>query len=316
MSTKKVLVDTDIGPDCDDVAALAMMNIYANRGMCEILGIGHCTSNPYGAGTIDTINLYYGHENIPIGTYYGANFLTDEACMKYNRHLTQTMPNRYKDSQPEPAVKMYRRILAEQEEHSVEFVAIGPLNNLSDLLNSAPDEVSPLSGVQLVGKKVIRLVSMAGVFPCADMKQREKNKQITGKSIYEHEEYNVMCDVAAAQNVVDKWPTPRVFLGFEAGLVETCGILQKTAPQDHPVRVAYQLYTENGYRFSWDLLTMEYAIDVNCGHYKTSALGRVMFDNMGRTQWLEDVDGVDRFVEWAAPEEKIASDINSLLQNG
>lgn len=61
---------------------------------------------------------------------------------------------------------------------------------------------------------------------------------------------------------------------------------------------------------------MEYAIDVNCGHYKTSALGRVMFDNMGRTQWLEDVDGVDRFVEWAAPEEKIASDINSLLQNG
>ena len=36
MSTKKVLVDTDIGPDCDDVAALAMMNIYANRGMCEI----------------------------------------------------------------------------------------------------------------------------------------------------------------------------------------------------------------------------------------------------------------------------------------
>lgn len=197
-----------------------------------------------------------------------------------------------------------------------EFVAIGPLNNLSDLLNSAPDEVSPLSGVQLVGKKVIRLVSMAGVFPCADMKQREKNKQITGKSIYEHEEYNVMCDVAAAQNVVDKWPTPRVFLGFEAGLVETCGILQKTAPQDHPVRVAYQLYTENGYRFSWDLLTMEYAIDVNCGHYKTSALGRVMFDNMGRTQWLEDVDGVDRFVEWAAPEEKIASDINSLLQNG
>ena len=64
---------------------------------------------------------------------------------RYNRHLTQTMPNRYKDSQPEPAVKMYRRILAEQEEHSVAFVAIGPLNNLSDLLNSAPDEVSPLS---------------------------------------------------------------------------------------------------------------------------------------------------------------------------
>ena len=55
---KNIILDTDIGPDCDDAAALAMLNLYADQGLCRILGITHCTSNPYGAGTIDAINLY------------------------------------------------------------------------------------------------------------------------------------------------------------------------------------------------------------------------------------------------------------------
>ena len=49
MNITKILIDTDIGPDCDDTAAIAMLNIYSNQGKCEILGIAHCTSNPYGA---------------------------------------------------------------------------------------------------------------------------------------------------------------------------------------------------------------------------------------------------------------------------
>ena len=45
---KNIILDTDIGPDCDDAAALAMLNLYADQGLCRILGITHCTSNPYG----------------------------------------------------------------------------------------------------------------------------------------------------------------------------------------------------------------------------------------------------------------------------
>ena len=78
MISKNILIDTDIGPVCDDVAALAMLNIYANRGLCRILGIGHCTSNPYGAGTIDAICHYYGHPDVTIGTYRAPGFLCDE----------------------------------------------------------------------------------------------------------------------------------------------------------------------------------------------------------------------------------------------
>ena len=95
MGTKNIIIDTDIGPDCDDVGALAMLNIYANQGLCRILGVSHCTSNPYGAGTIDVINRYYGRPDVAIGTYYGEGFLTDEVCMRYNRFITTHFPNRY-----------------------------------------------------------------------------------------------------------------------------------------------------------------------------------------------------------------------------
>ena len=92
---KNIILDTDIGPDCDDAAALAMLNLYADQGLCRILGITHCTSNPYGAGTIDAINRYYGREGVEIGTYYGEGFLSDEKCMTYNRYIAAHYPNRY-----------------------------------------------------------------------------------------------------------------------------------------------------------------------------------------------------------------------------
>ena len=76
MNITKILIDTDIGPDCDDTAAIAMLNIYSNQGKCEILGIAHCTSNPYGAGTIDAICRYYGKTALLFLHVPGKTFLT------------------------------------------------------------------------------------------------------------------------------------------------------------------------------------------------------------------------------------------------
>ena len=56
----------------------------------------------------------------------------------------------------------------------------------------------PLSGIELVSKKVKKLVSMAGRFP-------------------EGSEFNVLIDSAASEYVFDNWPTPVIFSGFEIG---------------------------------------------------------------------------------------------------
>ncbi len=313
MSLKNILIDTDIGPDCDDVAALAMLNIYANQGLCRILGIGHCTSNIYGAGTIDAICHFYGRPDVEIATYKKPGFLCDEKCVIYNKAITEEFPNRYKKEQPEDAEVMYRRLLSGMPDRSVEFIAIGPLNNLSALLDSKPDEYSPLSGKELVSRKVTRLVMMAGIFTSDNKEANEMVEKLTGHNAGDLEEFNVVCDVKAAQNVAENWPTPKEYLGFEAGMVKTgipdgVGITSK-----HPVKRAYELYTEDGRRYSWDLLTVEHAVNDGCSHYKLSDYGFVHFDDQGRTVWTKDKKGRDRYVSWAESPEIIAEDINRLL---
>lgn len=69
-SGKKMIIDTDIGPDCDDAGALAVAFQLAESAGVEIAGLCNCTSNPYGSGAIDAIASYYGCR-IPIGEYRG-----------------------------------------------------------------------------------------------------------------------------------------------------------------------------------------------------------------------------------------------------
>jgi pyrimidine-specific ribonucleoside hydrolase len=57
----------------------------------------------------------------------------------------------------------------------------------------------------LVAKKVKQLVSMAGKFP-------------------EGWEFNVFRDSTASRYVVDHWPTPILYSGFEIGVKIKCGL--------------------------------------------------------------------------------------------
>lgn len=308
---KKILLDTDIGPDCDDVGALALLNHFADRGLCEILGIGHCTSNRFGAPAIDVICRAYGRRDLPIGTFGGDGFLCDEKCQKYNRDLAERYAHRFQTAAPEDAVAIYRRLLAEVDDHSVDFVSIGPLNDLSALLDSPPDGCSPLCGRELVRRKVNRLVAMAGIFPAPDPRVRERAEKLCGCRLPDFAEYNVWCDIAAAQNVAENWQTEKIYLGFEAGLIETGARLAELAP-DHPVRRAYELYTEHGLRYSWDLLTVDFAVTENQTHFALSPSGRVSFTDGGQTLW-QPGEGTDRFLFYACDEERIIADIDKYL---
>lgn len=312
---KKIILDTDIGPDCDDAGALAILNILADKGYCRILGIGHCTSNPYGAGTVDAINRYYGRTEVEIGTCYREGFLTEEICMSYNKYITENLPNRYRKEAPEEVVSMYRRILAAQEDKSVEFIAIGPLNNLSDLLDSKGDKYSPLDGRSLVEQKVVKLTIMSGIFRGSSKETAERVEQFAETKIEEMTEWNIGCDIPAAQNVAEHWRTPKAYIGLEAGLLVTGKNLKHHLPENHPVRLAYRLYNKNKEegRYSWDLLTVEHAVAEDSPHYKKSQAGTVRFDEKGRTIWTPDENGKDYFVELAEPEEKIVADIDELL---
>ena len=93
----KMILDTDIGGDVDDAAAVAMVNIWGQMGVIEPIAIISCISSRWSAGAIDAINRYFDHPNIPVGINRRSRVLDQELAKTYTRYLTQHYDNRYKD---------------------------------------------------------------------------------------------------------------------------------------------------------------------------------------------------------------------------
>src|SRR6266542_6963796 len=71
----KVIFDTDIDGDNDDVAAVAILHAMADAGQVQILAMGVVSRCPYSPACLDAINTYYGRGDIPIGCIKGPNSL-------------------------------------------------------------------------------------------------------------------------------------------------------------------------------------------------------------------------------------------------
>ncbi|MDF2958478.1 MAG: nucleoside hydrolase [Paenibacillus sp.] len=277
----KVILDTDIGPDCDDAAALAVLHALAGRGEADILGITHCTSSPWGAGCIDAINRYYGRSDIRIGTLKEPGFLDGEPYRKYNRFICESYPNPYsRGKQPEDAVALLRELLASEPDHSVVIIAIGPLPNLRLLLQSQPDRINALSGMELVARKVSELVVMGGAFPSGM-------------------EWNFQMDASSAKLVAEHWPTQVMFSGFELGHeIMTGERLFLETPQHNPVRQSYELFLgRQGSRNSWDLTAVLYGVRGLAGYWKASPGGCVEVGDDGASKWAAAPDRGRRYLK-------------------
>ncbi len=64
---EKIIFDTDMYTDFDDVGALATLHALADAGECEILGTVACTRGAPSVGMVEIINAYYGRPDIPVG---------------------------------------------------------------------------------------------------------------------------------------------------------------------------------------------------------------------------------------------------------
>lgn len=142
--------------------------------------------------------------------------------------------------------------------------------NLARLLDSAPDEISPLRGRELVARKVHLLVAMAGAFPKGEP------------------EFNIYQDIASAKKVFSSWPTPVVASGFEVGKAITypaSSIETHFAYAiHHPVVDAYRNFDTMPYdRPTWDLTAVLYAVRPHEGYFHISKPGEIEVKNDGKT---------------------------------
>jgi len=226
---KKIIYETDMCADVDDVGGLASLHALANNGEIELLAVCFNEVHTYGAPAIDAINTWYGRGDIPVGIYkgnldhpHGSNYLEYVAAFPHDLE---------KGDAPD-ALDVYVAVLSEQPDSSVTIVSVGFLNNLNDLLKAEPE---------LVAQKVKELVIMAGVYN-------------DGFNLTQH---NL---VSASENVIRNWPTPLV-ISQEGSSIQTGDDLQFT-PEENPVREGYYRYFRGNYenRSSWDQMAVLYGV--------------------------------------------------------
>ncbi len=280
----KIILDTDIGPDFDDVGAMAVLHALTDSGKAEILGTLSCNKDSLVVPTIEVLNNYFGRPAIPVGAPKSSG-----VSMTSAQHWPDSIVSRFshqsRSTREAPdAVTQYRKILATQPDSSVTLVTIGFLTNLANLLKSPSDQVSPLNGTDLVAKKVKKLVSMAGRFPA-------------GK------EFNVFMDSIASQYCFEHWPTPVVFTGFEIGEKIKTGLkLIRQSNKHNPVREAYRIALAGSKedlhgRMSWDQTAVLIAI-YGTEPFFTTTMGTIRVNPDGSNGWEENPTGKHAYVSF------------------
>jgi hypothetical protein len=224
-----IIVDTDMDGDIDDAAALALLNDFMDQGEVKLLACVHDTTNAQlsSCAVVQAINAYYGHPHIPIGQAYGdkgpATPMTSvllpappegyhqargpfgsSYTLKIHQRFDPTFPN---DDKMPAGVDVYRKALASAADGTVVICSLGTMENIQDLIQSQPDSVSQLSGLDLVRKKVRELVIMANTVP--------QDKYLLGK-----------------------WPT-RILWSTDIGNYIYLGKSLVDTPENNPVRIIF-----------------------------------------------------------------------------
>ncbi len=291
---KKIIFDTDLGGDCDDVGAAAILCNLAKNGEARILCATYCIGNPWGGWFLKNELGFFGYSEVPVGVLKDEGFMWEPIYEKYSRPYVERM--HIEQTELEDAVRVLRRTLADNGGvRDITLVAVGPLRNIANLLVSEPDDISPKTGRELIAENVTEFVTMLGNF-----------------SSEEAVEWNVLMDIPSAQRCVAEMPIPVVFSPFEIGAHIITGQRLDEVSEDHPVRAAYTVYADGKHhtRMSWDLVTVFCAVRDDTPLYRREPLC-VTVNERGVTLPVSG-DGMFRLVQQAVDDE-IVSTLNALM---
>jgi hypothetical protein len=289
----KIIFDTDMDTDCDDAGALAILHVLADRGEAEILATVVSSRYSWSVPCVEAINGFYGRSDLPVGAPKTTWSDTGHRGSPYAKQISAQFSTRYKSNDDAPdAVEVYRRVLAAQDDGSVVIVSVGYLTNLRDLLASKADEISPLSGPDLVRQKVKHWVCTGGTFPS------DLNPAVRG---------NYTPDPSSTVIAVRDWPGPIYFTGL-GDHIHTGARLHET-PDRNPVRIAYKLLLrDKKTRPSWDLIGVLIGVRSKADYWRIHTGGHYhIFDN-GAYEWRKGTENNHRVVELRVGVEKSLRD--------
>jgi len=277
----KVILDADIDSDVDDVEALAMLHTLADQKKIDFLGVIVTSDDTYAAECTSAINKYFGRSRLPIGVLKNQQNLRGNS--KYTRQIAAEFPHRLKSNEKEQdATALYRKLLSKSPDSSVIIITIGHLTNLQNLLKSNGDKYSPLSGKELVNRKVAKWLCMGGQFP--EGKEANFYRPDPGSTVY----------------CLQEWKKPVIFAGWEVGdKIKTGGdYLKSKLTPTSPVYRAYQLYNNFQGRASWDQVVVFLLKEEANKYFDTVKTGYCQVYEDGSNKWLLDKDSRHEYVQF------------------
>ncbi len=304
----KIIFDTDFGGDADDLGALAMLHTFINRGDCQLLAVMNWTMDKDAVPSIDAVNRFYLHPNIPIGTRKGK---TDHEDANYNRILAENFPYKLTYNNVPDATDLYRNILSKAADSSITIVTTGPLLNIQNLIKSGSDKYSPLKGSELISKKVKEFVIMGGQFP-------------KGK-----DEWNFNGNMPGVTKfVLEHLKVPITFTGFELGSQIKTGEIFNHIDPETPLYKGFLYYSKNAPwmkadfkgkilpNSSFDETAILYAVKGGVGTYWEKIEGGYCeADDTGGNKWIKSKNSNQSYLKLKESPEVMATLIEVLMLN-
>lgn len=229
---RNFILGTDWWTDCDDAVAIRLLaRAHKAREIC-IKGIAINACMEYSVTSLEGFLNTEKVRDIPIGIDLEA---TDFGGVPLYQKRLSTRSEKYKsNNDAEDAVRLYREILANSKE-KLEIIEIGYLQVIANVLKSGPDDISSLSGTQLIKEKVLKIWVMAGKWD--EPNGRENNFARNERS---RTAGNYFCEAC---------PVPVTFLGWEIG----CDVITGDVLDENDI--LYQTLCDHGSpngRSSWD----------------------------------------------------------------
>lgn len=289
----QIILDTDIASSTDDLFAMQLLYRYASQGRCKLLGVVVDRMGDTNAAVADLMNNYYGFPTLPIGlerngTYerFGyINYTPLAQATDTNGNLLFARTYSDYSSLPDGYV-LYRRLLANAPDGSVTIMLTGIASTIANLLTSSADQYSPLTGVELVRRKVKRLYFMA-------------TKLEPGSELEVSPGYNIMMHPEAASTLLEMWPDDvDVIISPSAP-----GNMVEYAPDQvisdiywtdlHPIKQIYMRFDCNTGQRMWDPMLPLQEIEGE-SLIALSPRGHLTFSN-NKVSFTADPDGNYRY---------------------
>lgn len=294
---RSFILGTDWWTDCDDAVAVRMLVRAHKSGDINIKGIGLNACMEHSVTSIEGFLNTEGVSDIPIGidleaTDFGGN-------PSYQKNLSKYASKYKSNYDAENAVRLYRRILAESKE-PLEIIEIGFLQVIAAVLESAGDDISEKSGLELVSEKVAKIWVMAGKWD--ESRGVENNFARNTRS-------RIAGDVFCR-----KCPVPITFLGWETGNdVITGDNLDKND-------ILYKVLCDHGSpdgRMSWDPMLVLLALtgDENAAGYDTVCGTASVNPETGENSFVECSSGNHRYVVKKMENEYYKKIINKMISS-